>query len=45
MYLLKGIKIDDPKAEFNKIDKNKGGFILFDEFLSFMTEKNIDYII
>ena len=27
-----GVKINDPKKEFATIDKNKGGFILFDEF-------------
>ena len=27
-----GIKVADPQAEFNKIDKNKGGKVLFDEF-------------
>lgn len=27
-----GIHIQDLQKEFNKIDKNHGGFILFDEF-------------
>ena len=35
-------KIGDPAAEFKKIDKNGGGFILFDEFLTWALEKNLD---
>ena len=34
--------IKDPKAEFNIIDKNGGGMILFDEFVSWAFSKNLD---
>ena len=35
-------KIADPVAEFNKIDKNGGGQILFDEFCEWAIAKNLD---
>lgn len=35
-------KIDDIEAEFKKIDKNGGGFILFDEFCTWAISKNLD---
>ena len=37
-----GVKIDNPEAEFNKIDKNKGGSIMFDEFAEYAIKKNLD---
>jgi len=37
-----GVKIDDPVKEFNKIDTNHGGVILFDEFCSYAIKKNLD---
>ena len=37
-----GVKIDDPVKEFNKIDTNHGGAILFDEFCSYAIKKNLD---
>lgn len=37
-----GIKIKDAQAEFNKIDKNKGGVIMFDEFCQYAIKKNLD---
>ena len=35
-------KISDPSAEFKKIDKNGGGQILFDEFVTWAASKNLD---
>lgn len=32
----------DPLKTFNEIDKNKGGFILFDEFVDWAIQKNLD---
>ena len=37
-----GIKIDDPESEFNKIDINNGGVIMFDEFCTYAIKKNLD---
>ena len=37
-----GIKITNPEEEFNKIDKNKGGSIMFDEFSEYAIQKNLD---
>ena len=37
-----GVKIDNPEAEFHKIDKNKGGSIMFDEFAEYAIKKNLD---
>ena len=34
--------IDDMGAEFDAIDKNGGGQILFDEFVDWATAKNLD---
>ena len=30
-----GLKITDPQNEFDLIDKNKGGIVLFDEFAEY----------
>ena len=35
-------KLGDPSAEFKKIDKNQGGYILFDEFCEWAIKKNLD---
>jgi len=35
-------KLDDPVAEFNKIDGNGGGQILFDEFCDWSVAKHLD---
>ncbi len=37
-----GVKIDDPAAEFEKIDKNKSGSIMFEEFADYAIQKNLD---
>ena len=37
-----GVKIKNPKDEFEKIDKNKSGNIMFDEFAEFAIKKNLD---
>ena len=37
-----GLKIEDPEAEFNKIDENGGGQILFDEFADWAIKKGLD---
>lgn len=37
-----GLKVADPKAEFAKIDTNKGGFILFEEFCDHAITKALD---
>merc|ERR1711994_165952 len=34
--------IEDFEAEFDKIDENKGGQILFKEFIQFALDKNLD---
>ena len=34
--------IEDPQAEFNKIDKNGGGQVLFGEFCDWAIKKNLD---
>lgn len=36
-----GVKFDDPREEFNKIDTNGGGMILFDEFSHYCIEKSL----
>lgn len=38
-----GVQILDPKAEFQEIDKNGGGYILFDEFCDWALRKDLDY--
>ena len=35
-------KLDDPVAEFNLIDGNGGGQILFDEFCDWSCKKHLD---
>ena len=35
-------KIDDPESEFKSIDKNGGGYILFDEFCDWAMKKDLD---
>ena len=37
-----GVNIGDPQAEFNKIDVNGGGMILFDEFCAYAIRKNLE---
>ena len=37
-----GEKIEDMEAEFDKIDTNAGGQILFTEFVDWALEKNLD---
>jgi hypothetical protein len=37
-----GLEVKDPKAEFNKIDTNHGGFILFDEFCNWALKHKLD---
>lgn len=37
-----GVKITDAQAEFNKIDTNKGGVIMFDEFCEWAIKKQLD---
>ena len=37
-----GVKISDPVKEFNKIDTNHGGVIMFDEFCSYAIQRNLD---
>ncbi len=37
-----GVKISNPEEEFQKIDKNKGGSIMFDEFAEYAIKKNLD---
>ncbi len=37
-----GVKITDPEAEFKKIDNNKGGVILFEEFCDYAIKKSLD---
>ena len=37
-----GLKIDNPEAEFKKIDNNKGGVILFEEFCDYAIKKSLD---
>ena len=34
--------ISDPEAEFEDIDRNGGGIILFDEFCGWALQKNLD---
>jgi hypothetical protein len=36
-----GLVIDDYQAEFNKIDTNGGGMILFDEFAAYCIKKTL----
>lgn len=38
-----GLEVEDPEAEFKKIDDNGGGYILFDEFCAWALEKDLDY--
>ena len=37
-----GVKIKDPAAEFKKLDTNKSGSIMFDEFCEFAIKRNLD---
>lgn len=37
-----GVKVSDAKAEFDKIDTNKGGVVLFDEFCEYAIKKSLD---
>lgn len=37
-----GVNIKDPKTEFNKIDVNKGGSLLFDEFSHYCITMSLD---
>ena len=37
-----GVKINDPKKEFDSIDTNHGGSIMFDEFCQYAIQKNLD---
>lgn len=37
-----GVIIKDPKAEFESIDANKGGSLLFDEFSHYCITKSLD---
>ena len=37
-----GVKIEDPVAEFKKIDKNGSGNIMFEEFCEYAIQKNLD---
>jgi len=37
-----GITITDPRASFNEIDTNGGGIVLFDEFVDWALNKNLD---
>jgi Ca2+-binding EF-hand superfamily protein len=39
-----GLQIDDPEAEFKKIDTNGGGQILFDEFAAWALAKHLDLV-
>ena len=39
----KGMKVSDPQAIFNTIDKNHGGYILFDEFCYYVIENHMDF--
>lgn len=37
-----GVKIENPQTSFNQIDKNHGGFILFEEFCEWAIAKNLE---
>jgi len=37
-----GIKITDAQASFKEIDTNGGGIVLFDEFVDWAMDKNLD---
>ena len=37
-----GIKVENPQAEFKKIDNNNSGSIMFDEFCNYAIQKNLD---
>ena len=37
-----GLKIEDPETDFNTIDTNGGGQILFDEFADWAIKKGLD---
>ena len=37
-----GVNIVDAKKTFNEIDKNRGGFILFDEFCEWAIKQSLD---
>jgi Ca2+-binding EF-hand superfamily protein len=39
-----GVEIKDPQAEFNTIDTNHGGQILFDEFAAYALRKGLDLL-
>jgi len=38
-----GVTVEDPKAEFNAIDENDGGYVLFGEFCAWGMEKGLNY--
>ena len=37
-----GVKVENPAAEFKKIDNNNSGGIMFDEFCEYAIKKNLD---
>jgi Ca2+-binding EF-hand superfamily protein len=37
-----GVKVENPEAEFKRIDKNGGGVVLFDEFADWALKKHLD---
>eukprot|EP00668_Euglena_longa_P041340 GGOE01054409.1.p1 GENE.GGOE01054409.1~~GGOE01054409.1.p1 ORF type:complete len:179 (-),score=59.53 GGOE01054409.1:311-847(-) len=37
-----GVTVTDPAAEFHRVDRNGGGFILFDEFCNWAIPKGLD---
>ncbi|KAK3244780.1 hypothetical protein CYMTET_45624 [Cymbomonas tetramitiformis] len=37
-----GLEISDPEAQFQMIDKNGGGLVLFDEFAEWAIKENLD---
>merc|ERR1740124_1690094 len=38
-----GVTVEDPKAEFDAIDENDGGYVLFGEFCAWGMEKGLNY--
>ena len=38
-----GVEVADPKAEFDTIDSNDGGQVLFNEFCSWAMKKGLNY--
>lgn len=39
-----GVSVQDPKAEFDKIDSNHGGMILFDEFVKWALDASVHLV-